>query len=124
MVPLESGDAGQRLGIVHDTFQHALARDPDILVQHVRIVHISGISGGSGDLTDAQDKQRGLVDHTDRTHTINEMSRLLAAGYSGPFSFECTSPQVQNSDKLAAHQLCASISYLRECLAEPSASER
>ena len=89
---IESLDLGDRFGIVHDTFQHALAKDEDILVPHIRMVHISGISGGSGDLTDAQDAERVLVDESDRTDTLGQMRRLLAAGYRGPFSFECTAP--------------------------------
>jgi 2-keto-myo-inositol isomerase len=44
---IEGLGADDRLGIVHDTFQHALAGDPEIVVRYVRLVHISGISGGS-----------------------------------------------------------------------------
>lgn len=40
---IESLGADDRLGIVHDTFQHALAGDADIIVRHIRLVHISGI---------------------------------------------------------------------------------
>ena len=61
---IESLNVGDHFGIVHDTFQHALAEDEDIVVPHIRLVHISGISGGSGDLTDAQDAERVLVDES------------------------------------------------------------
>jgi predicted xylose isomerase-like sugar epimerase len=40
------------------------------------------------------------------------MKRLLEAGYTGPFSYECTSPTIQNIDDLTA-QIGASITYLR-----------
>ena len=63
---IESLGAEDDLGIVHDTFQHALAGDADIIVRHIRLVHISGIEGGSGILTDLLDAQRVLVDETDR----------------------------------------------------------
>jgi 2-keto-myo-inositol isomerase len=63
---IESLGAEDRLGIVHDTFQHALAGDADIIVRHIRLVHISGIAGGSGDLIDSLDEQRVLVDEGDR----------------------------------------------------------
>ena len=33
---IESLDLGDRFGIVHDTFQHALAKDADFLVPHIR----------------------------------------------------------------------------------------
>jgi 2-keto-myo-inositol isomerase len=59
---IEDLGADDRLGIVHDTFQHALAGDADIFVRHIRLVHISGIIGGSGVLTDSLDAQRVLVD--------------------------------------------------------------
>jgi 2-keto-myo-inositol isomerase len=94
---IESVGADDRLGIVHDTFQHALAGDADIVVRHIRLVHISGIAGGSDILTDSLDAQRILVDESDRTDTSGQVKSLLEAGYAGPFSYECTSPLVQNS---------------------------
>ena len=41
---IESLNLDDRFGIVHDTFQHSLAKDEDVLVSHIRMVHISGIS--------------------------------------------------------------------------------
>jgi 2-keto-myo-inositol isomerase len=97
---------------VHDTFQHALAGDAEIIVQHIRLVHISGVVGGSGVLTDSLDAQRVLVDENDRADTPGQVKSLLEAGYTGPFSYECTSPLIQNlSDPRA--QIDASITYLR-----------
>ena len=87
---------------------------------HIRVVHISGISGGTGDLTDAQDAERVLVDESDRTDTLGQMRRLLAAGYRGPFSFECTAPGVREREDLKA-PIAASIAYLRHALATGSA---
>lgn len=107
---------GDRFGIVHDTFQHTLAGDPDILVPHIRIVHISGVSGGTGPLTDAQDAERGLLDAGDRTKAIDQLRRLLADGYGGAFSWECTAPAVRDRDDLRA-PLAASMDYLRRALA-------
>jgi 2-keto-myo-inositol isomerase len=112
---IEDLGADDRLGIVHDTFQHALAGDADIFVRHIRLVHISGILGGSGVLTDSLDAQRVLVDESDRTDTSGQMKRLHEAGYTGPFSYECTSPLIQNSSDLKA-QIGASITYLSRLL--------
>ena len=112
---IESLGADDRLGIVHDTFQHALAGDADILVRHIRLVHISGIAGGSGILTDLLDAQRVLVDESDRTDASGQMKSLLEAGYTGPFSYECTSPLIQNIGDPKA-QIGASIAYLRRLL--------
>ena len=88
----------------------------DILAPHIRMVHISGVSGGTGDLTDAQDAERELLDASDRTGAVGQMRRLLAAGYRGPFSFECTAPAVRECDDLQA-PIAASIDYLRRALA-------
>ena len=65
---IESLGADDRLGIVHDTFQHALAGDADFVVRHIRLVHISGIADGSGVLTDALDPA-GRRRMLDRHHT-------------------------------------------------------
>lgn len=109
---IEALGLGDRFGIVHDTFQHTLAGDSDILVPHIRIVHVSGVSGGSGAFTDAQDAERGLLDASDRTGAVDQMRRLLASGYTGAFSYECTDPNVRECDDLRA-PIAASIDYLR-----------
>jgi 2-keto-myo-inositol isomerase len=109
---IESVSADDRLGIVHDTFQHALAGDADIIVRHIRLVHISGIAGDHKVLTDSLDAQRVLVDENDRTDTSGQVKSLLEAGYTGPFSYECTSPLIQNLGDPRA-QIDASITYLR-----------
>jgi 2-keto-myo-inositol isomerase len=112
---IESLGADDRLGIVHDTFQHALADDADIIVRHIRLVHISGIASGSDILTDSLDAQRILVDESDRTDTSGQVKQLLEAGYTGPFSYECTSPLVQDIGDPKA-RIDASITYLRRLL--------
>ena len=81
---IEYLNLGARFGIVHDTFQHSLAKDEDILVQHIRVVHISGMPGGSGDLADAQDAERMLVDGHDRTDTLGQMRRRLLQAIATP----------------------------------------
>jgi 2-keto-myo-inositol isomerase len=109
---IESLGADDRLGIVHDTFQHALAGDADIIVRHIRLVHISGITGDHGVLADSLDAQRVLVDENDRADTSGQVKSLLESGYTGPFSYECTSPLIQNLGDPRA-QIDASINYLR-----------
>lgn len=111
---IEALGLGDRFGIVHDTFQHALAGDPDILVPHIRIVHVSGVPRG-GALTDAQDAERGLLDARDRTGAVAQIRRLRAGGYGGAFSFECTDPSLRARDDLRA-PIAASIDHLRRAL--------
>jgi 2-keto-myo-inositol isomerase len=112
---IESLGADDRLGVVHDTFQHALAGDAYIIVRHIRLVHISCIAGGSGFPTDALDAQRVLVDESDRTGPSGQVKSLLEAGYTGPFSYECTSPAHSKRRRPKA-QIDASITYLRRLL--------
>jgi len=118
---IEQLGATERLGIIHDTFQHALAEDGDFFVDHIGLVHISGMSGRSGTLTDAQDRERVLVDETDRTGCVGQMRALRARGYRRPFSFECTAPAVQDrSDPATA--IAASIAYLRGQMGETAST--
>jgi 2-keto-myo-inositol isomerase len=112
---IEDLGADDRLGIVHDTFQHALAGDAELVVRHIRLVHISGLVGCFDILTDLLDAQRVLVDETDRTGALGQMKSLLHAGYTGPFSYECTSPLIQNIGDPRA-QIEASITYLSDLL--------
>ncbi len=111
---IEALGAGDRFGIVHDTFQHALAQDDDFLVPHIRMVHISGAATA---LTDAHDAGRGLVDGTDGTDVLGQMRRLSAAGYRGPYSFECTEPGLRARTDLDT-AIAGSIAYLRRELPE------
>jgi hypothetical protein len=92
--------------------QNALADDADIVVPHIRLVHISGVDGGSGRLADALDAQRGLVDEHDRSDASGQVKSLLETGYAGPFAYECASPLVQDSRDPKA-QIGASIACRR-----------
>ena len=96
---IESLDLGDRFGIVHDTFQHALAKDEDFLVPHIRNGPYLRCLRRRRRSDGRQDAERVLVDETDRTDTLGQMRRLIAAGYRGPFSFECTCPQRSGGEK-------------------------
>ena len=111
-----------RFGIVHDTFQHALAHDETFLVPYIRLVHISGVSRGSGGLTARQDAERVLVDAADCTDALGQIRRLIAAGYRGPFSFECTDPGVCEAVD-PTRMIAQSISHIRRELAKVDSAE-
>lgn len=61
---------------------------------HTGIVHISGLSVPEVPLDATQDGHRGLVDAGDRCANLAQIEMLLAAGYTGGFSFECTEPSL------------------------------
>lgn len=115
---IEGSGFGKRFGIVHDTFQHALAGDADFLVPHVRMVHISGVSDVTHGLADAHDAKRGLVDAGDQTDVIAQVRRLLGLGYRGPYSFECTDPALRERADLKP-LIARSMTHLRDALATP-----
>jgi 2-keto-myo-inositol isomerase len=87
--------------LVHDTFQHAIAGGGPIFPQHTAIVHISGISDHAPALDGTLDAYRVLIDHNDRCGTIEQIEAFLEVGYAGGFSFECTSPSIAGSPRLA-----------------------
>ena len=80
------GEARYRL--VHDTFHHALAREPDLYPALTALTHVSGVTEPSVSLADMRDAHRGLVDAGDRLDSAGQIKALLRAGYAGPLSFE------------------------------------
>jgi len=43
-----------------------------------------------------EDEHRVLVDTKDRIGNVEQIGALLGAGYRGPISFECFSPEIHN----------------------------
>lgn len=106
--------ASDRVGILHDTFQHCLSGDAEFLVEHIRLVHLSGLSGGHGPLSEADDRKRCLVDEYDRTDAALQMICLATSGYRGAFSFETTARDALHfSDPRSS--IAASIELLSLC---------
>jgi 2-keto-myo-inositol isomerase len=81
-----SGDGTFRL--VHDTFHHFLAGEPEVFAEFTGLVHISGVSDPAVAIGDMRDGHRVLVDAADRLGNVNQIEALLARGYAGPLSFE------------------------------------
>ena len=78
--------------LVHDTFHHALSGGGPIFPDYTGIVHISGVTVPDLRIDQMEDEHRVLVDQNDRLGNIDQIAALLAAGYDGPFSYECFSP--------------------------------
>jgi 2-keto-myo-inositol isomerase len=85
---IEALGARDRFRIVHDTFHHAFAGGGPMFPDYTGIIHISGIADPALGLADMRDEHRGLVDENDRIGNVQQIADLLAAGYSGPVSFE------------------------------------
>lgn len=86
------GGEGQ-FKIVHDTFHHTLADGGPIFANETGIVHISGVVDPSLAVGQMEDEHRVLVDEHDRLGNISQIAALLDAGYNGPISYECFSPE-------------------------------
>jgi 2-keto-myo-inositol isomerase len=79
--------------LVHDTFHHTLAGGGPIYAELTGIVHISGVVSPELTIDQMEDEHRVLVDERDRLENIDQIAALLAAGYDGPISYECFSPE-------------------------------
>lgn len=79
--------------LVHDTFHHTLADGGPIYPEHTGIIHISAVVDPSLAVSEMEDEHRVLVDENDRLGNIEQIAALLAAGYDGPVSYECFSPE-------------------------------
>jgi 2-keto-myo-inositol isomerase len=103
--------------LVHDTFHHHLAGEADLYPDWTGIVHISGVVDPELAVEHMLDDHRILVDDNDRLGTVSQISKLLAAGFNGPYSFEPFAREVQvMSDPATA--LRASIDCIRSRVAE------
>jgi 2-keto-myo-inositol isomerase len=108
---IEEIDGGGRFGLVHDTFHHALAHEPELYPALTTLTHISGVTDRTAPLTDLRDSHRGLVDAGDRLDTAGQIRTLVAGGYGGSVSFEPFAPEVHALADLA-RALRASMDYL------------
>ncbi|MGD9477558.1 TIM barrel protein [Shinella sp. G-2] len=101
--------------LVHDTFHHHLAGEPDFFADLTGLVHISGVEDPAVSVSDMRDGHRVLVGSDDRLGNVSQIKALLATGYAGPLSFEPFSPAVHDvADPKAA--VAESVAFLRESL--------
>ena len=98
--------------LLHDTFHHYLGEETDFFPAETALVHVSGVLPGKA-RSAITDWDRVLVTDDDILDSCGQAVTLLNAGYSGPFSYEPFSPQVQNlSAATLKTDLQKSIEYL------------
>lgn len=90
---IEELGARGRFKLVHDTFHHTLAGGGPLFPDHTGIVHISAVVDPALSTGEMEDAHRVLVDERDRLGNVEQIAALLAAGYDGPISYECFSPE-------------------------------
>lgn len=108
---IRSVGADNPFRIVHDTFHHQVAGEPDIFPGHTGMVHISGVADRDIGVAEMSDPLRVLVDGQDRLDNIGQIKALRDGGYAGPFSFEPFAPEVQAS-KSPGEAIGRSIEYI------------
>jgi 2-keto-myo-inositol isomerase len=106
--------------LVHDTFHHHLAGEPEIFAELTGLVHISGVVDPNVSVAEMRDPHRVLVDHEDRLGNVAQIRALLASGCEGPFSFEPFAPSVHDLESpVAAVQ--SSMEFIRASLQREAA---
>lgn len=79
---------GGRFRLVHDTFHHTLAGEPDVFADRTGLVHISGVADTTIGVEEMLDRHRVMVGEGDRIDNLGQIRALEAAGYGGFYSFE------------------------------------
>ena len=102
---------GRRFGLVHDTFHHALAGEPEAYPELTALIHVSGVTDPKARLADLRDSHRGLLDAGDRLDSAGQIRALVAGGYAGPVSFEPFAAEVHALAN-PARAIRASMDYL------------
>ena len=108
---IEEIDGGVRFGLVHDTFHHALAREPELYPALTALIHLSGVTDRTVPLAELRDSHRGLVDAGDRLDAAGQITALTAGGYHGAVSFEPFAAEV-HALAHPARAIRASMDYL------------
>ena len=106
--------------LVHDTFHHHLAGEGEMFPDMTGLVHISGVSDRSVAVPDMRDSHRVLVDAQDRLDNIGQIRALMAAGYTGPLSFEPFASEVHALSS-AEPALRTSMEFIRSGVAKATA---
>lgn len=101
--------------LVHDTFHHHLAGEPNMFPGLTGLVHISGVDDTTVSVADMRDPHRVLVDAGDLLDNAGQIRSLRRNGYSGPLSFEPFSPSVHALADLKT-ALASSMSYIEQAV--------
>ena len=105
-------DYSRSYKLLHDTFHHYLAGETDYFPAETALVHVSGVLPGKAKPA-ITDSDRILVTSDDILDNRGQVATLLNEGYTGPFSYEPFSQEVQKlSVATLKTNLQNSIQYL------------
>lgn len=94
-------NGADRFRLVHDTFHHVLAGEPELFPDMTGLVHISGVDDGQVSVDDMRDPHRVMVTEVDRLANVAQIRAMMTQGYQGAFSFEPFSPSVHETTDVA-----------------------
>jgi 2-keto-myo-inositol isomerase len=114
--------ASAPFAVLHDSFHHHLAGEPECDPQGVGLVHISGVDDTALGLAQMRDSHRLLVGPLDRLGNVHQLQQLLTGGYTGYVSFEPFAEAVTQSADIEP-QLRASMDYLCAAVAASTGTE-
>ncbi|MBV9875465.1 MAG: TIM barrel protein [Verrucomicrobia bacterium] len=98
--------------LLHDTFHHCLGEETEFFPVETALVHVSGVLPGKAKSA-IIDADRVLVTGDDVLDNRGQVATLLNKGYTGPFSYEPFSEEVQClSTATLKTDLQKSIEYL------------
>lgn len=111
LAAIDAAGGGEVYRLVHDTFHHHLAGESEFFPERTGLVHISGVVDPAVAVDDMLDAHRVLVDGADRLENVAQIRALVAAGFTGPYSFEPFAAEVHAlADPVAA--LRASMDHI------------
>ena len=93
---ITSSVGNEHLRMAPESLHYLLADVWPIYHEMTGIVHISGVSDYKLGFMQMEDEHRVLVDTNDRIGNVEQIGALLGAGFIGPISFECFSPEIHN----------------------------
>ncbi len=98
LAAIDAAGTGDVYRLLHDTFHHHLAGETDVFADRTGLVHVSGVTDPGVSVDDMLDSHRVLVDGADRLGNLAQLRALLAAGYTGPISFEPFAAEIHDLD--------------------------
>jgi 2-keto-myo-inositol isomerase len=110
---IDAVDGSDTLFLMHDTFHHAIASDPDMYPERTGLVHISGVVPETGlGKNGMLDGHRVLVGEDDALGSADQIAALRSGGYTGAVSFECFASSVHDDPDLA-NSIARSMAFIR-----------
>lgn len=109
---IEDVDGWGNFALCYDTFQYFRCGDDKLFLDHVDLIHISGIARPDLEPRELTEPDRGLVFANDRVGNLAQLKRAISAGYKGYISVEPFNPETQRDPHLVTN-LRKSIDYIQ-----------